>query len=151
MKSFFWTITFTFLGTLSSNLSGNEVPIFQLDQGVIDLSNWNPQHDRPVTFKGRWKFLWKSEPSSNIANNQQSFIPIPGGWGWSDEKFTGEPKPSNGWGIYSIQILGLRGKSALRFSGISSAFQVGIYRDSQVNILGSVGQFAKTLDGYTPA
>ena len=95
----FWVLTYPSLATIQP----------RVEQGVIDLSQYNFEKNGLVTLDGSWRFFWQGEfdKSSQVVNGAQfeQFIEVPRSW-HRQQKVDGSGKfPVPGRGIYQIKII----------------------------------------------
>ena len=88
--------------------AGNKGEMPKAEQGVIDLSHWNPASAGPVRLDGQWGFHWGQllEPAdfSTARPSGGDFIRVPGVW--KDHDTGGEALSGLGYATYRLQEIG---------------------------------------------
>ncbi|MFD2043768.1 ATP-binding protein [Ornithinibacillus salinisoli] len=95
-------IVLTLLG-LISKWFGNE-NVYHIENGVLDLRNWNTMEEGTVKLNGEWEFYKNKliDPEEfAYYSHEKSYIKVPGNW---DSEFTGT-KNSIETGTYRLSIL----------------------------------------------
>jgi PAS domain S-box-containing protein len=132
------------------------------EQGVIDLSHWDPASAGPVRLDGQWGFHWGQllEPADFSPGRPAGgdFIRVPGVW--NDHAMGGEALSGPGYATYRLQVLmpPTREPLAFKFLSLGSAYR--LYVDGkQVASAGKVGRTRETMSpdwrpqvvAFTPA
>jgi class 3 adenylate cyclase len=76
----------------------NSIPV---ENGEIDLTEWDCTVDEPILLEGEWQFYWKEflDPYQTYDSLQPILLKVPGRW--RDEKGKSE---NFGWGTYRLKI-----------------------------------------------
>jgi signal transduction histidine kinase/DNA-binding NarL/FixJ family response regulator len=87
---------------LTLSCSGRQEAIQpRVENGSINLSNWNFQEDGLLELNGTWEFFWKSfDPGTN---KKLDYINVPGSW--QDNLVSGIELPTFGYGTYRTRII----------------------------------------------
>ena len=98
----------------ASDGAAKQLPSIQ--DGRLDLSDWDFESDGALDLDGRWLFAWKSFVAipSDIADVETVFparFEVPGYWGDSVLSSTGEGLSSEGFATYALRIDGLKGRA----------------------------------------
>ena len=98
----------------ASDGAAKQLPSIQ--DGRLDLSDWDFESDGALDLDGRWLFAWKSFVAipSDIADVETVFparFEVPGYWGDSALSSTGEGLSSAGFATYALRIDGLKGRA----------------------------------------
>lgn len=136
----------------------------KIEQGVLDLSEWNPEEDGPVLLQGEWEFYWSQlvAPESfrsdrtgivaeETAESAANFIEAPRSW----DKYTEQGKAAgpDGFGTYRLRILLPRERKAhrnlyaLKLPTFSTAARLFVNGEEMFRV-GAVGAGAEK---HTPA
>ncbi|MBI4805563.1 MAG: sensor histidine kinase [Desulfovibrio sp.] len=117
-------------------------------QGILDLSSWNPTGDGSVKLDGEWEFYWgqlltpddftKPFPTGTI-----NYIPLPSAW--NGFKLDGVSVESEGYATFRLKIVPapINTALALRLLGINSAFRLWL-NGSLLAQGGTVGKSVQT-------
>ncbi|MBN1881701.1 MAG: PAS domain S-box protein [Deltaproteobacteria bacterium] len=78
------------------------------EAGVLDLTEWNPSSDDPISLTGDWEFYWDRllSPADFAADpppTPDAFVPVPGVW--KNLSLHGEPLPERGYATYRLIVL----------------------------------------------
>jgi diguanylate cyclase (GGDEF)-like protein len=71
-------------------------------EGVVDLESWDFSKEGTVSLEGDWNFHWEKTDPGQISTNQPAFMNVPSTWD-SQKRY-----PSQGYGLYHIQLKGLQ-------------------------------------------
>ncbi|MEC8049941.1 MAG: adenylate/guanylate cyclase domain-containing protein [Myxococcota bacterium] len=98
----------------ASDGAAKKLPSIQ--DGRLDLSDWDFESDGALDLDGRWLFAWKSFVAipSDITDVESAFparFEVPGYWGDSVLSSTGEELSSEGFATYALRIDGLKGRA----------------------------------------
>ncbi len=89
----------------SCNSNKKAEPLVQ--QGNINLSDWDLEKDGIIKLDGDWEFYWNKLYTPEEINNdsfikQKSFCEVPGVW--SKQKFFPDKLPGEGFGTYHLKV-----------------------------------------------
>jgi len=90
-------------------------PFPPIQDGVIDVSEWDFEANGPIRLDGNWLFAWETFLASgeNWADVQSYFtdtMKVPGGWRHQRDARTGDFFSTTGYGTYALRIEGLDGR-----------------------------------------
>ncbi len=97
--------TLAFILALFSSFIPREALAFQAEEGVLELSQWDPQRDGPVSLSGQWHFYWQtflSENPDSLELEPKALMKVPGVW--NRENGVGKPYPAHGYASYRLVI-----------------------------------------------
>jgi len=101
---FYILIAILLITTVSCNSSKNKQPHVQ--NGFLDLSEWNFEEDGTVDLNGEWEFYWEQliEPDDFATNDslKLEYISVPGGW--AAERPETKSYPEFGYATYRLII-----------------------------------------------
>lgn len=128
----------------------------RIEQGVLDLSEWSPERDGPVSLQGEWSFYWSSlvPPEAFVAgDDEESAVPpgavfIQGPSAWNAFEQDGSPVGPNGYATYHLRILlptleSRRHLFALRLPTFSTAARIYVNNEEAFQV-GTVGENSET-------
>lgn len=81
----------------------------KIDNGVIDLSNWNPEREDSIVLTGKWDFHWKKLIYDNKNHSKDASVNVPNYWNdinINDSKISGK-----GFATYRLRIKAKKGQS----------------------------------------
>lgn len=119
----------------------------KVENGEIDLSNWEFTKKGSLKLNGEWEFYWNKllEPSDFINSNQQKeYIHVPNLW--TKFKYENKPVGSYGYATYRIKII-LPEKDkiySLKIGRIETAYKIWI-DDLLINEVGKVGNSRQNM------
>lgn len=93
----------------SCHFQSSKKPPPKVEQGVLDLRNWDFETDGPVSLTGDWEFYWKrllkSEDFFEPSNlpERTGYLRLPGLW--NDFKIEGEKLPAKGYATFRVIAL----------------------------------------------
>ena len=93
----------------------DSTPFPPIQDGVIDVSEWDFEANGPIRLDGNWLFAWETflESGENWADVKGYFtdtMKVPGGWRHHRDAGTGELFSTTGYGTYALRIAGLEGR-----------------------------------------
>ncbi|MGV7931030.1 MAG: diguanylate cyclase [Spirochaetota bacterium] len=149
--SFYTTGTVVLLAVLALRSCagyGGGTPAPKAVGGVLDLQDWNFEHDGVVPLDGEWEFRWKydSENPSAALKAGTRYIKVPGSW--NDFPVDGEKAGGTGYAEYRLRLILPAGKRrmAFSFSDIDTAYELII---DGVRLCGA-GQYGMTMATSKP-
>ena len=104
------------LSFLALGCAGSDsAPFPSIQDGVIDVSEWDFEADGPIRLDGDWLFAWETflDSGENWADVEGYFIDtmkVPGGWRHQRNVRSGEFFSTTGYGTYALRIEGLEGR-----------------------------------------
>lgn len=110
---------------------------FQVQDGVLDLSNWNPSTVKKITLSGNWVMAWQQLiPPSEIGryfqehHTQQYLFPMPGTWNKRLQLAQHqESQPGFGYATYILKIENfneIKDKAILSIPHVYTSFEIFI-------------------------
>jgi len=98
--------------------------------GVLNLSEWNPEKDGLLSLSGEWDFYWHSFLSYDRLNNSAPVAHIKAGVPlvWNDYQVNGRNLPGFGYATYRLRIVSAKTDTpmALRIPTMSTAYSMYI-------------------------
>lgn len=95
----------------------------KIDNGVIDISNWNPEKENSIVLSGKWNFYWKKliYDDKNYSKDASASIPSY----WNEIKIHGKSLPGNGFGTYRLKVKAKQGENLyLKINSQSTAYRL---------------------------
>jgi diguanylate cyclase (GGDEF)-like protein len=116
--SFYTTGTVVLLAVLalcSCAGYGGATPAPKAVGGVLDLQDWNFEHDGVVPLDGEWEYYWKPVPANAHALNAtvKQYVRIPGSW--NEMPVDGKRPGGIGYAAYRLRLLLPPGEHHLAF------------------------------------
>ncbi len=137
---------------LSSVQMKPSTPRPEIEQGVLDLTDWNLATDGIVKLDGEWEFYWgqlleHDEISSGSLPHGTGYVGVPNVW--NNYELDGRPLPGQGYATYRLQVIMKQFPDtlALKIPTMSTAYTVMI--DGQ--IVAESGKAAKSKESAEPA
>ncbi|MDH5720728.1 MAG: SpoIIE family protein phosphatase [Spirochaetia bacterium] len=143
-KYFLFLIVYFFCASGSFSKENNII----VNNGEIDLSNWNFAKEGSVELKGTWKFYYKKLVSNgtDLSKEEYSFLYSPGLWNNSIQN--GKKISGIGYGTYKLNlILGSNGPSlAIKMTDVATSYNLWV---NKKKIL-SNGKISDKANSYQP-
>lgn len=101
-----------------------------VNQGVLDLSDWDHESDQSITLTGDWEFSWKQFLSLKDYQNgslaDTAFVYVP--QIWNRYRIDGEKLPGTGYATYHVKVIlpEAGNELGMRINTISTAYQLYI-------------------------
>lgn len=118
-------------------------------QGVLDLTDWNWEHDGPLPLNGEWKFEWLGGgDKAGVPERLATTIRVPGIWGTTITG-DGDKLPDRGHAVYRLRInhAPTERQLAIRVPNIMTAY--ALYVDGELFASRGVpGQDARSTVPY---
>jgi two-component system, sensor histidine kinase ChiS len=138
------------LSWLVSNINKARATVINADNGVLDLSNWDFEHQGTIKLNGKWEFYWnKLLIYDDLRKNNETsdlFINVPDVW----NKYKIENKKVNGFGYATyrlkIKIGDNSDELSLRLGSISSSYNLYINE----KLLASSGTVGDSKQRFIP-
>jgi len=123
----------------------------RVENGVLDLRQWNFAKDGPVALDGRWEFYWHTllKPDDFAGEHPPALnglIKVPGIW--NGYEVNGEKISGTGYATYRLKILLEKTDQELAFKFLDMAVAFSAYVNGK--ILLSVGIPGKTAESTRP-
>ncbi len=119
--------------------------------GTIDLTNWNPNTEKPIKIKGEWEFYWLQLLTGNDFNNPLSpektgNMKLPGIW--NGYLVNGEKIQGTGYCTYKLRVIHNDNVDTLafRFHAIQTSCKIFINE----KVVGSAGIPGTNNNNTTP-
>lgn len=115
------------LGTSIFSTEAKRLPP-QVENGVLDLSDWDFSTDGTVYINGDWAFYWQEFPSdsNNLSAYERSpsYVPVPDVW--NSYRINGEKLPGDGYATYhvTIHLPKKQERMALKILSMSTAYTI---------------------------
>lgn len=117
-----------------------------IDEGVLDLHNWDADTDNVIVLKGGWNFYWKQLLNTNTLQKEKldDVVTVPDVWNRYDLA-SGKQTSGFGYATYQIKVKNIapKEKLALKIPTISTAYRV-LINDKEITSAGVVGQTKAT-------
>lgn len=134
------------LTSLGCSRQGKGLPV--AENGVIDLSGWDPARDGPVALDGQWEFYWDQLLTPDIFRADaeppamSGYLDFPGFW--KDHVLDGRPLPGMGQATFRLRVLSgpASRKLGLRLFSLPAAYRLWV-NGQLVAAAGIVGQTAE--------
>lgn len=95
----------------------------KIDNGAIDISNWNPEKENSIVLSGKWDFYWEKLISDDKNYSKDALVSIPSYW--NGIKLNGKSLPGNGFATYRLKVKAKQGeKLYLKISSQSTAYRL---------------------------
>ncbi len=153
MRSVAVTLSFLILTLVGCGQRTDFQP--KIENGVLDLRNWNPERDGTVDLQGRWEFYWsrlllpeafaeKKEDAEPPEPPAPAYIQAP--QNWNDFEYEGKRVGATGFATYRVRILlpereAHRSLFALKLPTFSTAARFFVNGEEAFRV-GTVGQSA---------
>ncbi|MEM7184099.1 MAG: sensor histidine kinase, partial [Spirochaetota bacterium] len=128
-------------------------PTSQVEDGVLDLRQWDFQKIGRVNLRGNWNFYWKyflvscsKDTTCSSHLPQKTLAKVPNFW--NDIQYQGKPIGNFGFASYHIKILLPKNLNSLgiKYTSINEAF--ALYANDKLLVkTGELGTNAKTSSG----
>lgn len=123
-------------------------------QGVMDLSDWNPEQEERIKLDGEWEFYWNQLlPVESATPNQVGptkahdiYAKVPGSW--NRLKIDGERLPTHGFATYRLVLRNVPALGTLAIKKMNIRFASEIYING--NKLLEDGHAMEKSAGYRP-
>ncbi|HYE84497.1 MAG TPA: ATP-binding protein [Clostridia bacterium] len=119
-------------------------------QGTLDLKNWDPDNDGPLSLSGQWDFYWTDfldyQEASDSSRPPDLTADVPAVW--NNYKLNGENLPGFGYGTYLLRVVNVQeGKPlALSIPTFSTAYELYINE----RLVSSNGKTSTGREGFLP-
>ena len=142
-------LTLFFFSCSKTLISNKAVP--RVENGVLDLSNWNLKNDGPVALDGKWEFYWNThlkpgDLASETPPTRNGFIEVPGVW--NGFEINGKKISGKGYATYRLKIHLANTGRILAFKFLDMATSFSVYVDGKK--LMSAGVPGKTPESTIP-
>ncbi|AGK95856.1 histidine kinase [Clostridium pasteurianum] len=95
----------------------------KIDNGVIDISNWNPYTENSIVLSGKWDFYWKKLISDDKDYSKDAPASIPAYW--NGIVIHGNSLPGYGFATYRLKVKAKQGeKLYLKINSQSTAYRL---------------------------
>lgn len=119
-----------------------QIPVYKIQNGFLDLSAWNPNKVNALELNGDWLFYWEKFVSPNNQTiKSDSFIPVPGEW----QNFG---YPVFGYASYQLFIKLPKDSPSLSLDLKSIACSYELYINGE--LVAQEGKVGKSETGSTP-
>jgi hypothetical protein len=133
----------------SANTSGSSA--FPPGKGVLDLRDWDPTAQGPVTLNGPWEFYWNRlyGPDDFLNGNppgKREYLDVPGTW--NGQEVEGRKISGMGYATYRLRVLMKpnRDPMAFKFLSLGTAYTFCV----NGKMTASAGRVGKTREGMVP-
>jgi signal transduction histidine kinase/CheY-like chemotaxis protein len=94
-----------------------------VNNGVIDLSNWNPKSENSIVLSGKWDFHWKKLITDDKDYSKDASVSIPNYW--NKLKIHSKSLPGYGFATYRLNVKAKQGeKLYLKINSQSTAYRL---------------------------
>ena len=116
--------------------------------GILDLTNWNPGNGKALSLDGEWEFYWERLLTKDTlsANDPDAVVPVPSAW--NEYVINGEKLSGEGFATYRLHIKTAAPEGtmlAFRMYTCSSAYR--LYVDDR--LIASNGTVSETKERET--
>ena len=121
-------------------------------EGVMDLSAWNPERDPRIRLDGEWAFYWErllpyeTPARAGLLPNPDTFADVPGSWGGLEPD--GQSLPAHGFATYRLLLKNAPFQGMLALKKMNIRFASEVYVNG-VRLLED-GQVSSEASGYRP-
>lgn len=139
------------IGTSCNNAAS--VPFPYIENGVVDLTNWNFDTDGVIELNGEWSFFWHTFLYDTLINKTSRvdsvFVNVPGLW--NNKTIDGLKIPGHGFASYRLKLK-LKTKKELAIKYLNSATACEIYVNGACLLSSGIpGKTKETTNpGYKP-
>lgn len=115
-----------------------------IEQGKLDLSDWDMQEDGMLTLNGDWAFYWNQFVEDIDTSMSDGYVHVPNVW--NHYTIREDNLPGFGYATYALRITGVEGELALKIPPCSTAYE--LYVDD--NLVAQNGVVSRSASGAVP-
>lgn len=95
----------------------------KINNGIIDLSNWNSESENSIVLSGKWDFHWKKLISDDKDYSADALVSAPNYW--NNIKIHGKSLSGDGFATYRLKVKAKQGENLyLKINNQSTAYRL---------------------------